>query len=937
MGNQPIIAIDLETTGLDRENDSIIEIGAVKFQGQRFIDEWHSLINPERRIPLQITPITNITDAMVRNSPTIHEVVDDLLDFIGEDPILGHNIRFDLAFLKRYGRFQYNEVMDTYEIASVLYPTAGRYNLGILARELGILIPATHRALDDARVTAAVYQHFFEEALHLPIDLIAEITRMADSVINWDGFYFFYQVMEQRARTPITSKKIHAKTTHIFENASFPKITNISTNIEPIPLDIDEIASSLEHGGAFSKHFPGYEYRHEQVTMLRAVAEAFSKGRHLLVEAGTGVGKSLAYLIPAAVFATKNNTRVVISTNTINLQDQLINKDIPDLKKAMDIDLNATVLKGRNNYLCPRKLQIMRKRGAETPAEMRVLGKILVWLHQGGNGDKNEININGQDESEVWARLSAADEQCTTEICKTRMGGACPFYQAKQAAQNAHLIIVNHALLLSDIATGNRVLPDYDYLIIDEAHQLESATTNAMSFNISQFDTIRILREIGGKKSGTSGLFLKTMKQILPPDNVLIVEELVNGLLDKAFQAESIIRNFFATIDSFLSEQREGSPLRTYAQQVRITPAVRTQPSWMDVEVAWEDTHLIFSKMLDRIKSMIDALTQTKQEHLEHQEILEDVRTSLVAVYSHLTEIDTNIDTLIFNPDSEKIYWIEIYPNTRNVTLHAAPLHIGKLVEKYLWYEKQSVVLTSATLTTNGEFDYIKGRINADETYELAVGSPFDYQSSTLLYIVNDIPEPNDRVRYQRAVEQVLIQLTKALGGKTLALFTSYAQLKKTSWAINHALTKEGINIYEQGEGSSPHSLLETFKLSEHAILLGTRAFWEGVDIPGEALSALVIVRLPFDVPSDPIVSARAETFDDPFYQFSLPEAILRFRQGFGRLIRTKSDRGIVVVLDQRIINKPYGKYFIDSIPACTTKIASMHQLPREAQQWLNL
>ncbi len=259
------------------------------------------------------------------------------------------------------------------------------------------------------------------------------------------------------------------------------------------------------------------------------------------------------------------------------------------------------------------------------------------------------------------------------------------------------------------------------------------------------------------------------------------------------------------------------------------------------------------------------------------------------------------------------------------------------MMQRYLWHEKSSVILTSATLTTAGEFDYLRGRLYAEDAYELAVGSPFDYESAALLYFVNDIPEPNDRHGHQRAVESGLINLCTATGGRTLVLFTSYDQLKRTSKAIAPMLLKKDIVVYEQGEGASPHSLLETFRSEERAVLLGTKAFWEGVDIPGEALSVLVIVKLPFDVPSDPIVAARSETFEDPFNQYSIPEAILRFRQGFGRLIRTQSDRGVVAIMDKRILTKRYGRMFIDSLPTCTVQVGSLAQLPRSAERWLNL
>ena len=250
---------------------------------------------------------------------------------------------------------------------------------------------------------------------------------------------------------------------------------------------------------------------------------------------------------------------------------------------------------------------------------------------------------------------------------------------------------------------------------------------------------------------------------------------------------------------------------------------------------------------------------------------------------------------------------------------------------------KTSVILTSATLTANGEFDYLRNRLNADEAADLVVGSPFDYESATLVYIANDIPEPVDANGHQRAVESTLIRLGKATNGRMLVLFTSYAQLKRTSQAIGPALGDAGISVYEQGEGASAATLLDIFRESEKAVLLGTRAFWEGVDVPGEALSVLAIVKLPFDVPSDPIVAARSETFEDPFNEYSLPEAILRFRQGFGRLIRTQSDRGVVAILDRRVLSKKYGRLFLESLPECTVKQGPAAEIPRLAQQWLNL
>jgi ATP-dependent DNA helicase DinG len=275
-------------------------------------------------------------------------------------------------------------------------------------------------------------------------------------------------------------------------------------------------------------------------------------------------------------------------------------------------------------------------------------------------------------------------------------------------------------------------------------------------------------------------------------------------------------------------------------------------------------------------------------------------------------------------------------PRDRDVrTLFSAPLYVGPLIERYLWHTKHSVVLTSATLTAAGEFDYLRERLNADEADTLVVGSPFDFENSALLYLVTDIPEPGDMRAYQHALNRALVELVKATRGRALILFTSYSQLRQTAQIIQGPLAREGIIVYEQGEGASRHALLETFKSAEQAVLLGTRSFWEGVDVPGQALSVLALTKLPFDVPSDPIVAARGETFEDPFNQYSLPEAILRFRQGFGRLIRTKTDRGVAIIFDRRILTKSYGRSFVASLPDCTREQGSLAALPARAARWL--
>ncbi|HSL43269.1 MAG TPA: helicase C-terminal domain-containing protein [Anaerolineales bacterium] len=645
------------------------------------------------------------------------------------------------------------------------------------------------------------------------------------------------------------------------------------------------------------------------------------------------VHNSFAYLVPAALFALQNNTRVVVSTNTINLQDQLIQRDLPNLCQALDLDFRFAVLKGRSNYLCPRRLENLRHYGPRTTDEMRVLAKVMVWQLNNQSGDRSELNLTGPAEREVWVRVSAEDDACTTETCIKRTGGACPFHRAKTASQSAHVLVVNHALLLSDVATGSKVLPEYAHLIIDEGHHLETATTNAMSFKLNQNDLERMMKEVGGTKAGVLGRLLAESQEALRPADFGLLQKGVTRVTDMAFRIEQMNRSFFQILGEFARLQREGQPQSNYSWQMRVLSSTRTLPGWDEVEIAWDATSETLRMLLVSLEEIYQAGSELYSEGYEN---LEDVMGDISSVARRITEAEMNITGMIGKPAQGMVYWIEVQPNGNRLSLNAAPLSVAALVEKYLWHEKRSVILTSATLTAHGEFQYLRNTLGADEADEMQLGSPYDYESAALLYIANDIPEPNVN-GYQQLLDRTLVSTAKATGGRMLVLFTSYAALKKTSQAITGPLAREDIYVYEQGDGASPNALLESFKATDRAVLLGTRSFWEGVDVPGDALSIVVLTKLPFDVPTDPLIAARSEMYEDAFQQFYLPEAILKFRQGFGRLIRTASDRGVVAILDRRVLTKQYGPLFIESLPRCTARKGPAMSLAGQAAKWLGM
>jgi DNA polymerase-3 subunit epsilon/ATP-dependent DNA helicase DinG len=394
---------------------------------------------------------------------------------------------------------------------------------------------------------------------------------------------------------------------------------------------------------------------------------------------------------------------------------------------------------------------------------------------------------------------------------------------------------------------------------------------------------------------------------------------------------------FFAMLDYFLMDHLQARA--QFAQTIRVTSALRVQPGYDEVEISWDNLskHLqVIARDFDKLADALDGLSV--QYDIEDED---ELRAALLTNGRALEDARRNLDQIISTPRDEMIYWIEVFKD--RVSLHAAPLHVGPLVERHIFSEKETVVLTSATLRTadpgsygQANFDYIRNRLYAGHANELAVGSPFDYESSTLLYLSTDIPEPN-QPGYQRYVEDAIVDVARTLNGRTMVLFTSYAQLRQTAAAVEGLLAASGIETLVQAQGVSRQQLLNRFKdLESHSVLLGTRSFWEGVDVPGPALQALVIPRLPFDVPSDPIFAARSETFESPFYEYSIPEAVLRFRQGFGRLIRRKSDQGVVIVLDKRVLTKRYGQSFLESLPPATILRQRNSRIGELTLRWLN-
>ena len=927
------VALDLETTGLVPNVDSIVEIGAVKFRNERVLDTFQTLVNPYRELPRFVQRLTGIEQKSLDKAPPFAAVSEDLIDFVGNLPIVGHNIAFDLAFLSKHGVPLNSESYDTWDLAAVLLPGNLEYSLQKLAADIGYVPSKAHRALADAQATHKVFVALAAMARRLEPEIRAGLHRLflkanwplaalfdpADAGDSLQSPTHWLQSLDVRSLGDRTGKAHHT----------------LKPAKERHDLDEEEVLSWLSQGGLFSTTYPGYEQRQEQLDMVRVVVGAFNRGDHLMVEGGTGVGKSLAYLLPAMLYARENGTTVVISTATINLQEQLLQKDIPALAKLLEEaritsggEIKAVPLKGRANYLCIRRWNNLANVDGLSQDDARLLGKTLVWLQGRSDGDKAEINLAGRD-AVSWNRVSAAEKgQCPG----LKGAGSCFLRAARNRADGAHLVIVNHALLLSDVAMGGGLLPEYKHLIVDEAHHLEEEATRQLGFAVSENilrdrldDLSRLISEI--RLFARGGLLSNAQIQVVDSQ----VEEL-SPLWET--RMKNHWNNLWSLSSKFMSSHRDENGDQ---QDIRITGSTRAQPAWSDIEIAWENVNSSLqggTSLADRLKGFLDTLPSNGIVDIE------TVSGDMDAWQQGLIELQERLRTVFGGPgDESRIEWLERFDKRgtndgSSITLHSAPLNVGGELNERLFSKKETVVLTSATLTAGGSFSYMKERLGLDEGEELIIGSPFDYSRSALLLLPEDIPLP-DQWGHQEALGNLLVGLGKALNGHILVLFTSYSALKAAARAIREPLESSGVIVFAQGEDGSPRQIMRRFSEDPRGVILGTSSFWEGVDLSGGILKALVLAKLPFNVPTEPIFAARAAQYEDSFNQYALPQTVLRFRQGFGRLIRGSGDKGSIVVLDRRILARSYGKVLLDSLPPCTVKSVPLASIPGIAADWV--
>lgn len=897
MTDQIYAAIDLEMTGLKPGFDEIIEVGIVRCTPERVLERWSSLVRPLELPPLRVQRMTGITPDMLTDAPPWAEIEQQVRGQLDGATLIGHNVRFDESFLEVQGIVSATPSIDTLPLAQIIDPAAASHRLGDLCDRYGVDLQDGHRALADAEAARQVFlqlRNHFEQLPTPARDALDEVAGAGN--LFWGPGRVFRNWSLDAPRAAASAQS---------GSRSAPR------PLEPVDLPQGTLADLTAKAFA-SMTDVSFENRTEQLDMAQDVAEALQYGGTLIVEAGTGTGKSLAYLVPAALWALKTGNPVVVSTHTINLQQQLEHNDIEVARKLIAgvsataaEQLRSMVVKGRDNYLCQDKLDRELRRSADWEDPL-LLARAAVWRSSTERGDRAELRLPVPMQRQ-WEKLSARETGCLSDRnCEYAMNGTCFLLQVQRRAASSHITIANHALLVRALTSGAVTMPDAAVVIIDESHALEDVATNQLSLEMSEPWILESLRRVA---QGAGSISAEAEKSGFPAESAQLKQQ--------AAQAEVSLEALFDQIGSFATEYSEDR--RGSEDRVALTPGARNTRAWSELELAWEETQAQLGLLAQSIDELADeTANRAREARGDDERALQSLLNEAQMVFSDLSERTRHLARAITEHSSEEIAWVS-RENRRSgaATVHAAPLNVAAHLQP-LWNERHATVLTGATLATSARegstFDYLRERLGISDATESQYGSPFDYERHCRIYLPTDILDADDS-QHNDSVANAIKTLAIAAGGRTMVLFRSYGAMNQVARRIGADLEEAGLVLLRQGRDGSAAAVVNALRTDPRSVAFGVAALWTGVDIPGDALSLLVMTRLPFAPPHDPVLKARGEQYDNEFMEFSLPAAVLQFRQGIGRLIRTQSDRGAAVILDGRIVNRRYGKHFLDALP----------------------
>ncbi|MGD6803321.1 ATP-dependent DNA helicase DinG [Rossellomorea vietnamensis] len=928
-----IVVVDLETTGNSpKKGDKIIQLAAMVVQDGAVVDSYTTFMNPGVRIPSFIEELTGINDEMVKDAPEFSEIAPKVLELLDGAVFCAHNVQFDLGFLQAeleeagYNTFT-GPSFDTVELAKITLPTADSYKLTELSDRFSFNHSRPHQADSDALVTAELLIHFIKKLAELPLVTLEHMEKLS----NWlksDLSLLFSNILTQKRKS---IENIDPEL-EVFRGIAIRK-----KKVQPhVRVDESEAAYPIEDEdkmALLSTAISSFEKREGQFLMMDKAYEAMTENKHIIIEAGTGVGKSLGYLLPAILHSKQKEVPVVVSTYTIQLQEQLLEKEVGFLREMLDFPFNAVLLKGKNHYLNLFKFEQSLTEEENHYDIALTKMQILVWLTSTETGDVDELNLTSGGRL-FWNRI----RHDGWHIKKDPWIGRDFYLHARNLSKSADLIVTNHSMLLADLVSERRLLPEYETVIIDEAHHLEKSARSHFGKMIDYLSVKFVIGQLG----------LIDQNQLLFKMEKMIEKYSLQPKLH-SFELEQYVNDFYREIEEcfsvitslFLKQAKKRKGIQKI--QMRLTHSLLNSSEWRPAIMCVERVVSEMKRIEGEMESRLEMLKE-KENFLDDSE-----KASLEEMYSFLVEwaeLRSNLREVFMFPSDNDVIWLEgdlrSLPNSLLIQSQLAA--VGEKLKSSFFDQKKCAIMTSATLTVQNSFNYFQEEVGLSRhgVDAVRISSPFKYNEMTKLFIPTDVPEIQNVSldEYVEAIATHLIGVAQATKGRMLVLFTAFDMLRKTHDLMKDSGLLDDFVLMAQGiSGGSRTRLTKNFQRFDKAILFGTSSFWEGVDIPGEDLSCLVLVRLPFSPPDEPVAQAKSDFLKsegkNPFSQYSLPEAILRFKQGVGRLIRRNTDRGIVIVFDRRIVTARYGKAFLDSIPDMPVRQGELHEMVELIEEWL--
>ncbi len=915
------IAFDFETTGLQVETDRAIEVAAIMFKDGKPAEKFVTLINPQIPISDLIADITGITNEMVTEAPLEKEIIDDLFEFLGDYPIVAHNTPFDLSFLRamaeRHNKdFIERKCYDTLTLSRAFLFFQPTHNLSAVSEYFNLSSEGAHRAEKDTENCGEVFIELVHEVASYNLDLISNIITFLNpfEVHNKDLFINIGNLL---------TKKGNLKTAIVSSELAKPQNKNIFFHDAKTNINTTNSVDVFGENGLLNQTFDSYELRPNQINFSEYVDNILSgQGGIGVIEAGTGLGKSMAYLYPAIKYSHDNSNEnpIILSCYTKHLQDQLFNNDLPTLTKAIDTSIKAVLLKGRNNYLCKTRLRWLINSSDKmlSGEEAMNLLPVLVWLEHTSTGDLDECpGFSNGFTYRLMGLIQSEQGFCTSSICAKHDG--CFFGPLRKIAYQSNLIVVNHALLISDAQSKSNIddsmgfLPENNAVIIDEAHNLPKAAYHQLTLSFDHRSLNYILDRIDPKHNHSVRWNNKLRTIAAIHSKFEISRSTLSGLVE---EGRDLIKIFFDKMTS--NAYHHFDPNSKYSTKIIIDDL---NEHFTPLEKELNELKSALHSLRNHIRKLREDLLdidETREDFIELHQLFDRSEGSLSDILI-LTESITS------NQNKEYVYWYE--GNFRTIsgatqlilTVNMAPIQPGIELANSIFKSIDFCILTSATLRTKLSFDYFLNRVGLDsvefdDVSSTVYESPFSYndQVTYFQYAGNDSQRPD-------IIAKTILHCHRKFNKRMMVLFTSRAQLDNTSQLLRQLSHKADLPIFAQKRQTSRMGLIRGMKQVKNGILLGTNAFWEGVDLPGDLLEVLMIIKMPFDVPTEPTVKAYGKMIEErggnSFMDYALPESVIRFRQGFGRLIRTTYDEGIFIVMDDRIINKRYGISFSESIP----------------------